>query len=109
MLLSTGIIGKALLNTVMGMGTVFVALIFIAWVISLFKYINRPAKKVETQETAAPTDNVVTQMEEPEELSDDSELVAVITAAIAAYEGEAGASNSGFRVRSIKRASGNRR
>lgn len=105
MLLSTVDIGRALLNTVMGMGTVFIVLIFIAWVISLFKYLNKPVKKVETQETAAPVNNVVTQIEEPEELSDDSELVAVITAAIAAYESAAGGvSNSGFRVRSIKRA-----
>lgn len=104
MLLSTGVIGKALLNTVMGMGTVFIVLIFIAWVISLFKYINRPAKQAEKKE-AQVVNNVVTQMEEPKELSGDSQLVAVITAAIAAYEGSAGAaSNSSFRVRSIKRA-----
>lgn len=109
MLLSAGIIGKALLNTVMGMGTVFIVLIFIAFIISLFKYINRPAKKTETKETAAPVNNVVTQIEEAEELSDDSELVAVITAAIAAYEGASGVSNSGFRVRSIKRANGRSR
>lgn len=108
MLLSTVDIGKALLNTVMGMGTVFVVLVFISFVISLFKYINRPAKKEETQETPV-IDNAAAQMEEAEELSDDSELVAVITAAIAAYEGTAGASNSGFRVRSIKRASGSSR
>lgn len=107
MLLSAGIIGKALLNTVMGMGTVFVVLIFISWVISLFKYLNRPSKPAEKQEAAPVVDNVVTQIEEREELSDDSALVAVITAAIAAYEGTSGAdSNSGFRVRSIKRANG---
>lgn len=104
MLLSTVDIGRALLNTVMGMGTVFVVLIFISWVIGLFKYVNRPVKKEEKQETAV--NNAVAQIEEAEELSDDSELVAVITAAIAAYEGTAGASNSGFRVRSIKRANG---
>lgn len=108
MLLSAGVIGKALLNTVMGMGTVFVVLIFIAWVISLFKYLNRPAKKVETP-AAEPVNNVVTQIEEREELSDDAALVAVITAAVAAYEEASGAvSNSSFRVRSIKRASSNR-
>ena len=38
---------------------------------------------------------------EEEELADDTELVAVIAAAIAAYEGT---STEGFRVRSIKRA-----
>ena len=105
MLLSAVDIGKALLNTVMGMGTVFVVLFFISWLIGMFKYLNRPAKKVETPVAAEPVNNVVTQIEEREELSDDSALVAVITAAIAAYEGSTGAvSNSGFRVRSIKRA-----
>lgn len=106
MLLSAVDIGKALLNTVMGMGTVFIVLVFIAFIISLFKYINKPAKKAETPAPApAPVNNVVTQIEEREELSDDSALVAVITAAIAAYEASSGAvSNSGFRVRSIKRA-----
>lgn len=104
MLLSTVDIGKALLNTVMGMGTVFVVLVFISWIIGLFKYLNKPVKEEVKKEPAPVVDNVVAQIEETEELSDDSELVAVITAAIAAYEGTAGASNSGFRVRSIKRA-----
>ena len=41
-------------------------------------------------------------VEEEEELADDTELVAVIAAAIAVYEGT---SADGFQVRSIKRAS----
>ena len=104
MLLSTVDIGKALLNTVMGMGTVFVVLVFISWIIGMFKYLNKPVKEEVKKEPAPVVDNVVAQIEETEELSDDSEVVAVITAAIAAYEGTAGASNTGFRVRSIKRA-----
>ena len=104
MLLSTVDIGKALLNTVMGMGTVFVVLVFISWIIGMFKYLNKPVKEEVKKEPAPVVDNVVAQIEETEELSDDSELVAVITAAIAAYEGTAGASNTGFRVRSIERA-----
>lgn len=109
MLLSAVDIGKALLNTLMGMGTVFIVLIFISWLIGMFKYLNRPAKKVETP-AAEPVNNVVTQIEEREELSDDAALVAVITAAVAAYEEASGAvSNSGFRVRSIKRANGSNR
>ena len=70
----------------------------------MFKYLNKPVKEEVKKEPAPVVDNVVAQIEETEELSDDSELVAVITAAIAAYEGTAGASNTGFRVRSIKRA-----
>ena len=94
MLLSTVDIGKALLNTVMGMGTVFVVLVFISWIIGMFKYLNKPVKEEVKKEPAPVVDNVVAQIEETEELSDDSELVAVITAAIAAYEGTAGASNT---------------
>lgn len=86
MLLSTVDIGKALLNTVMGMGTVFVVLVFISWIIGMFKYLNKPVKEEVKKEPAPVVDNVVAQIEETEELSDDSELVAVITAAIAAYE-----------------------
>ena len=47
-------------------------------------------------------DNVVAQIVEKEELSDDLELVAVISAAIAAYEGSG--STDGFVVRSIRKA-----
>ena len=43
--------------------------------------------------------------EEPEDLTDDLELVAVIAAAIAAYEGT---SADGFQVRSIRRANTNK-
>lgn len=32
---------KAVMNTLIGMGTVFVVLIFISFIISLFKYINK--------------------------------------------------------------------
>ena len=103
MLISAVDIGKALLNTIMGMGTVFVVLIFISWIIGMFRYLNKPQKQIK-REPEPVVDNAVAQIEEAEELVDDSELVAVITAAIAAYEGASGASNSGFHVRSIKRA-----
>ena len=42
---------------------------------------------------------------EQEDLSSDAELVAVIAAAIAAYEGSAG--TDGFRVRSIRKVNNN--
>lgn len=106
MLLATGTIsaGKALMNTLIGMGTVFLVLIFISFIISLFKYINQAdAKKpVEAISIPTPPAPVIEETEEiEEELADDTELVAVITAAIAAY---AGTSSEGFQVRSIKRA-----
>ncbi|MBQ7926597.1 MAG: OadG family protein [Lachnospiraceae bacterium] len=100
---------KAALNTLIGMGTVFGVLILIIFIISAFGFIpkiqksfeNRKAKKVET----TGIDNAVaqiTQQETEAELSDDMELVAVIAAAVAAYEGSA--STDGFVVRSIRKA-----
>lgn len=103
--------GKAGMNTLIGMGTVFVVLIFISFIISLFKYIsvfeNRKKEKeaaatpaTNVQESAAP---VVT---EEEDLADDLELVAVITAAIAASEGT---STDGLVVRSIRKVNNRRK
>lgn len=101
---------KAGLNTLLGMGTVFVILILIALIISLFAYIPKLQKmfskkdKADAKEKAV--DNTIAQIIENEELSDDTELVAVIAAAIAASEGAA--STDGFVVRSIKRANTNK-
>lgn len=100
---------KAFLNTVMGMGTVFVVLIFISLLISCFRYINvLESKLLNKNKTAVlpgePAAFVLQEEEvadEEEELVDDLELVAVITAAIAA---STGSSPSGLVVRSIKRA-----
>ena len=99
----------AALNTLLGMGTVFVVLILISIIIAQFGRINkfvtsREKKKeqAQVQETASAPAPVVEQPQAEEELSDDEELVAVIAAAIAAYEGT---STEGFRVRSIRRAS----
>jgi sodium pump decarboxylase gamma subunit len=96
---------KAVFNTLMGMGTVFIVLIFISWLIICFQYIGKLEDKIngKTQEPApAPLPEVsVPSAEENEELVDDLELVAVITAAIAASEGS---SPSGLVVRSIRRA-----
>jgi len=95
---------KAALNTLLGMGTVFVVLILISLIISLFSFIPKlTAKKKEPQKAQAEKANdVVAQISEKEELSDDLELVAVISAAVAAYEGSG--STDGFVVRSIRKA-----
>ena len=97
---------KAALNTLLGMGTVFVVLILISGIISCFNFIpkiqaafGKKSKKEEIKAEAV--DNTIAQIIEKEELSDDLELVAVIAAAIAASEGAA--STDGFVVRSIKR------
>ena len=102
-------ISDAGINTVICLAVVFTVLIFISFLISLFKYIpkleaalSKKDKKTELAENAVV--NTVSQIEvkeEEEELSDDLELVAVITAAIAA---SAGTSTGGFVVRSIRRS-----
>jgi len=97
--------GKAGLNTLMGMGTVFAVLILISLIISLFKFIPSIqaafAKKDKNEVKAEAVDNTIAQIVEKEEQTDDLELVAVITAAIAAY-GTSGSSDD-FVVRSIRR------
>lgn len=92
------------LNTLLGMGMAFAVLIIIALVISLFPIINKMTeKKPETSQeiTQKSMENVTSQIADKEELSEDAELVAVIAAAIAAYEGSAG--TDGFVVRSVRK------
>ncbi len=99
---------KAALNTLIGVTTVFLVLILISFIISLFGYIpkiqawfeNRK-KKEEVKEESI--DNTIAQIVEKEEVdvTDDLELVAVIAAAIAASEGAA--STDGFVVRSVRK------
>lgn len=76
------IMKKAGLNTVMGMGTVFLVLILISIIIYLLGFIGKAQKK-----RPAETVGVSVTPAEPEDLTDDFELVAVIAAAIAASEG----------------------
>ena len=92
---------KAALNTLMGMGTVFGVLILISLVIYCFRFIGdlqNIGKKKQTAEAVAT--NNVPEVVEGAPLTDDLELVAVITAAIAASEGT---STDSFVVRSIHR------
>ena len=93
---------KAFLNTVIGMGTVFVVLILISLIISCFTLVSKFEAKQKKEEPAPAAAPVVEQIAAKEELSDDTELVAVIAAAVAAYEGAA--STDGFVVRSIRKS-----
>ena len=97
------------LNTIICMSIVFAVLIFISLLINGFKIFpyleeKKKAKAAAAAKASAVENNVVTQIEQREEqeqeLADDTELVAVIAAAIAAYEGT---STDGFVVRSIRR------
>ena len=93
---------KAALNTLMGMGTVFLVLIFISLIISSFKKVNEieanvkakkagaeaPAAAPAPVQTAAPAAAPArTAAPAAGNAANDGELVAVITAAIAAATG----------------------
>ncbi|MGN0396195.1 MAG: OadG family transporter subunit [Coprococcus sp.] len=102
-------------NTIIGMGIVFIVLIFISFIISLLKYVpmlfdkeTRAARKAEKAKNAAdgseddksskeetksePAQSGaivdIVNTETGESAMDDSQLVAVISAAITAYEGQ---------------------
>jgi len=105
------------LNTLMGMGVVFIVLIFIAFLISRFKYISkfenylahrRDAKnkkdEVFVPKSADMAPVVLDSTPVPEEISD-LELVAVITAAVAA---SMNTSVDSLVVRSIRKRKNNR-
>ncbi len=106
---------RAGLNTLMGIGTVFVMLVLLSLLISLFRFIPNPeakkaaeakaAKAAKEAEAAAIAATAPAQTAE-ENLADDGELVAVIAAAIAAAEGT---TTDGFVVRSIRKVKRNRR
>lgn len=109
------ILKKAGLNTLLGMGTVFIVLIIIAFIISLFKYIpaiqeafSKKDKKAASEPVKAPaTPAPVIESN----VSNDNEIIAVIAAAIAAAEASAkaeGTSTDGFIVRSIRRRPSNK-
>ena len=93
---------KAGLNTLMGMGTVFAVLILISLIIYCFRFISviqdKLAGKSKEEECADVGATDTSQGEAS--LTDDLELVAVISAAIAASEGT---STDSFVVRSIIR------
>ena len=93
---------KAALNTLMGMGTVFVVLILISLIIYCFRFISVIQDKLSGKGKAVETApaEAAAEVVETAPLTDDLELVAVISAAIAASEGT---SADSFVVRSIHR------
>ncbi len=104
---------NAATNTAIGMGTVFVMLIVIMFIISAFKAIptlqEAFAKKEEAPAEASVDKAIegIIEREAAEDETDDNELIAVIAAAIAAAQAAAGSSaetsTEGFVVRSIRR------
>ena len=99
---------RAGMNTLMGIGIVFLMLVFLSFVIGLFKYIEKfqnVGKKKAAEEAPkaeeAPAPAIAQSEAADEDFADDLELVAVISAAIAAYKNTSGDS---FVVRSIKKS-----
>jgi Na+-transporting methylmalonyl-CoA/oxaloacetate decarboxylase gamma subunit len=97
---------EALINTLLGMGTVFVSLILISFIISLLKPlsdlilgVNKNTKKEVIAEVTS-NDSVIEVYEEVD-MDKESELVAVITAAIMASMNVS--LDDGLVVRSIRR------
>ena len=108
-------IPEALVNTVIGMGTVFVVLILISFIIYLLKFVpsllDRTKKEeiVVRSENAAPSAPAAKPAEKPAPVvsgnTDDTQLVAVITAAITAAMEQEGTpvAADGLVIRSIKK------
>ncbi len=95
---------NALYNSLIGLSSVFIVLILISFIIYLFKYIPKIQEvftKGDKNSASAVLENTIAQIEEREELIYDTELVAVITAAICAATGT---KSDSFIVRSIKKA-----
>ena len=101
---------EAGVNTIIGITVVFLALLFISFIISLFKYINKfeqmlANKKAGKNQAPAPVPAATpAPVAAPVAETDDLELIAVITAAIHAYEEAQGNTVTGdLVVRSIKK------
>lgn len=100
---------EAGMNTIMGIGIVFLVLLFLSILIAQFKHVskleNSFKKKPAEAPKAAPAPAASAAAPVEEEAEDDGELIAVIAAAIAAAEGT---SPDGFVVRSIKKHNRNK-
>lgn len=111
-----GNLRSAGINTIMGVGTVFVILLFLVFVISLFIFVGKAenVQKKETEKKApvspapvqtAPAASAPAQTAATE--ADDIEMAIVLAAAIAAAE-EEGTSTDGYVVRSIRKVNRNK-
>ena len=101
--------GEAVMNTLIGMGTVFVVLILISIIIFLLKFVPKMFEKKKAEQEAVkqekPAAKAVAKQEEVP-VTDNTQIIAVITAAIAAQmEAETGVCvpADGLVIRSIKK------
>ncbi len=102
-------------NLVVGMSAVFIVLISLAWVISLFKYIyifeekaQQKHKTTEPEPGPVIIADLATYRKEAAKASSDDEMAAVIAAAVAAYEEDTGKHfdelMNGITVRKVRRS-----
>ena len=80
------ILSKAILNTCLGMGTVFFMLLFISCIIYMFKFIPDGADKNPKQEAEMKNTSSNDKEASDKEASYDDEIAVVIAAAIHAFE-----------------------
>lgn len=106
---------KAALNTLMGMGTVFIVLIFISLLISCFKYISVFENKKKAAAPAAPAPAPAPAAQAPVALTtaapagtDDAEMERLAVMAAIIEHKRRTASSDSLVVRPIKRSAGNR-
>ncbi len=86
---SSDVLATAGLNTILGISIVFVMLVLISLIISLLKFVNKTDSKKKAPAAPAPVAAPVAAPVVVEQ-TDDLELIAVITAAIHAYEAAQG-------------------
>ena len=102
----SALLKNAGLNTVMGVGIVFIVLIFLAFVIYLLRYANKGGSEEEPKGESASlepvTESIVLPVVEVPDVDEEVELAIVLATAIAAYE-EENTSGDGYVVRSIKK------
>lgn len=107
-------IPQALVNTVIAMGTVFLVLILISFIISLLKFIpilmdklTKKEEPVQPVPQAQPVSAPKPVVQIPAAPADDTQLIAVITAAVAAAMEQDGVAVpvDGLVIRSIKKRS----
>ncbi|HHX92938.1 MAG TPA: OadG family protein [Clostridiales bacterium] len=102
------IFSKAILHTMLGMGVVFAVLVFIISIISLFKYLpglldKEPKADREGAYSAGDATLAAGELLPASDLSEDLQLIAVITASVLACSTQDAGSGDAYRVRSIRR------
>ena len=98
--------GEAVMNTLIGMGTVFVVLILISIIIFLLKFVPKMFEKKKAEQEAVKQEKPAAKAKQEVPVSDNTQIIAVITAAIAAQmEAETGVCvpADGLVIRSIKK------